>query len=812
MAEAQGAPRALPADSLRKLHLDKVDAPERVRALMERLRRHQVVLENGLDSAGRLRVAWVERVNSSSLRLRTEGIRSAHSPQFHLSFHLDGSRYSFACVPIGSVGETALEVKLPAAVYRAERRDLRRRRASAETALCFSADGVAVRGELQDSSEAGLGMALRAEDAARLGSEFPVRLLDRSGSPEKLFASVQHRSDDTSRRGWVRLGLRVSKTRAVELLRVDRRETILGGNLPAQGEIEPSKRSEASAGPQRVEIAEYKNAQGRPLRAIVDRAGASVGAPAVVIPPAWGRTKETLLGLAQVLVQAFEEVGKPLVVLRFDGSNRAGESFVAPEHCLPGREHLGFTFSEAISDIGATIDFLKTSADFRSSKVVLLTHSLGAIEARRAVATDSRIDAWISVVGMADLQSGLRAVSGGVDYAFGLSAGLAFGHQELAGVLADMDRTGTDALEHRLVFSEDAKQDMEDIRVPVTWIHGRYDAWVDLGRVQELLSVGDTSSRRLIEIPIGHRLRTSREAYETFQLATEEVSEILLGKRLRAIRVDHARIRRVARAETRRLRDDSGRLREFWKNYLLGRGERAGFELLTCTSNYQAFMAEQVKMLRPQRGQLLLDLGSGIGDFSLFLEREARSASSVDVISLDYVVPALRRARDRLRDAGRNPGPAICADLDPVSGQRVPLASSSLDGVLGSLILSYVQHPAGLMRELYDILRPGGRLVLSTLRRDADISRIYAEGIAELLPDRVREQLGIAHEAEFGRLQQQLLSEAARLLALEDVERFRFYDPGELRVLVESAGLVVDEVAFTFGDPPQAIVVSASRP
>ena len=78
---------------------------------------------------------------------------------------------------------------------------------------------------------------------------------------------------------------------------------------------------------------------------------------------------------------------------------------IEPEFREPGSEYLGFTFSQAVHDIRASIDYLATDFDARS--VVLATFSLSSIEARRAIATDysGRVGGWVSVVGPADLQS-----------------------------------------------------------------------------------------------------------------------------------------------------------------------------------------------------------------------------------------------------------------------------------------------------------------------------------------------------------------------------------------------------------------------
>ena len=566
-----------------------------------------------------------------------------------------------------------------------------------------------------------------------------------------------------------------------------------------------------------VELIEYPNGAGGMLRAIVSRTGDALGAPAVVIPPAWGKTKETLVVLAETLIRTFERAGEPLVVVRFDGTNRRGESSIDRENRAPGREYLAFTFSQAVRDITATFDYLESSPEFRCSGFVLVSFSLGSIEARRAIAIDKaeRVLGWISVVGMVDLQSGLRKVSGGVDYAYGRIRGVEFGHHELVGVVADMDHTGQDALDHGLVFAEDSRRDMAQIDIPVTWIHGRYDAWMDMWRVRDVLAAGDSSRRRLIEVSAGHQMRSSREALETFQLVAQQAAVMALGREVAPALIDLVAVEEIGRAERARTAAPRVDLRRFWRDYLLGRDLRIGFELMTSTTAYRELMVLQIEQLALAESDTVVDLGAGTGDFPLLTAAAPDCPAGLHIIQLDHVTEALARGMRRF-DSKRLPGSGmkvtwIAADLEVDAQKALPLASGSADAVLASLLISYVSRPEALLRDVRELLRPGGRLVLSTLRRDADISRIYVDGIAELPPDRVRDHFGAEASRDFHVLQRRFLNDAARLMHFEETGLFRFWDAGELVEMVKKAGFQNVRSERTFGTPPQAVVVSAER-
>src|SRR5262249_30745307 len=162
------------------------------------------------------------------------------------------------------------------------------------------------------------------------------------------------------------------------------------------------------------------------------------------------------------------------------------ESFNEPDCREQGKEHHRFTFSQGVDDILDVIAALDRLDEFRPSRFVLVTFSAASVDGRRAIALDEgrRICGWVSVVGSADLQSMMRVVSGGVDYVGGVERGVSFGKQEILGVEVDIDHAGRDALDHEMAFLDDSCRDMRSVQVPVTWIHGRHDAWMDLERVR----------------------------------------------------------------------------------------------------------------------------------------------------------------------------------------------------------------------------------------------------------------------------------------------------------------------------------------
>ncbi len=618
----------LASDSLRKLHRGAIQSPSDVHALLDEARRLGVELRNGVDHKSRRRTARVVDVNGRSLTLQAENIVAAGRPQIFFQFDIRSTRYFFASPPIESDSHGRLKMESPVAIYEAERRDLPRFRLAngdrprrvAVRRQC----GAQTEGWIRDWSYQGLGVSVPGDPEILQDHQLEVAFEDERGRGQHLFAAVRRSEDDPRQPGWLSLGLEVSSVPPAAPFPIERRKKILEQGLVqrawkrvalagAMATRLPSSRILSNKHEPEIEKVSYRNRAGQEICALVDRWGPKDRGTVVVIPPAWGRTKESFLALARTLVSTFERVGEPITVLRFDGTNRRGESYIDEDCRGAGNEYLRFRFSQAVEDITASVEFAKK--EFNPRRTIVVAFSLGAIEARRAVALDqgSNIDGWVSVVGMVDLQSGLRTVSGGVDFALGQSLGVEFGRHELVGVVADMDRTGRDAFEHGLVLFEDAKRDMARIDLPVTWIHGRFDSWMELDRVRALMAAGPAENRKLIEIPSGHQMRSSWEALETFQLISQEVGRMALGRELSPVNPDVVDLDRRTRAERSRRPKVQLDNREFWSDYLLGRDRSFGFELMSATSDYCELMNTQIELLALQSGQHVLDLGGGVG-------------------------------------------------------------------------------------------------------------------------------------------------------------------------------------------------------
>ena len=341
--------------------------------------------------------------------------------------------------------------------------------------------------------------------------------------------------------------------------------------------------------------------------------------PVVIVPPAFGKTKETLFGLALTLCENFQLLGQPLAVIRYDGIHKKGESHKAPEAAQPPYEMLNTNFTQGAEDIVTVLDWLRLNPKLKAGKVILLTFSFSALEARivlRDEANRRRIDYWIACMGTPEFRDLMVRVNCGLDFLEHYQLGIKLGVMPVLGNLVNVDPYVADGVANSVATLEQAREDMRHLDLPITWIYGQHDNWVKDEFIRDVMSVKADALREVISVPIGHNARTSKEGLRLFGTITSLIHRFLHGEMIQPILPSKKDMEVMRRAEMDRLPPRKLKNRNnYWKHYLVGDDSVLGYDVMAMSDDYQQLMRDQLEALELRPGDRLLDLGGGTGNF-----------------------------------------------------------------------------------------------------------------------------------------------------------------------------------------------------
>jgi demethylmenaquinone methyltransferase/2-methoxy-6-polyprenyl-1,4-benzoquinol methylase len=176
---------------------------------------------------------------------------------------------------------------------------------------------------------------------------------------------------------------------------------------------------------------------------------------------------------------------------------------------------------------------------------------------------------------------------------------------------------------------------------------------------------------------------------------------------------------------------------------------------------WKVFAAE-VCALRP--GHRVLDVAGGTGDLTLKLLQRVMPGGTV-VLS-DINASMLARGRDRLLDAGAAVPTVRC------DAERLPFVSDYFDCLTMGFGLRNVTRKGDALREMFRVLRPGGRLVVLEFSRvHKPLAAIYDAYSFTVIPWLGRAVTGDASSYRY-------LAESIRMHPAQ----------AELKLLIEAAG------------------------
>lgn len=249
----------------------------------------------------------------------------------------------------------------------------------------------------------------------------------------------------------------------------------------------------------------------------------------------------------------------------------------------------------------------------------------------------------------------------------------------------------------------------------------------------------------------------------------------------------------------------------FWKDYL------RRYNILESVGDYQEYLSLIGDCLEGLKGGMVyFDCGCGNGMFGawcvrdILLQENEKSGLPPVYFGLDLTQKGLSDASlkhfasevefgDERAELDLMYLQYDLDEIDPESpnGQLLPFADGSVDRICCSLLISYLKRPDFLLRELFRILKPGGKIVVSSMKPYCDLSVIYKDVVDESRQD---ETLQSARD---------LLSAAGAIKLKEEEGHYKFYEKKELVECVTVAGFNRVKVYRSFGD--QANLVCAEK-
>ena len=197
-------------------------------------------------------------------------------------------------------------------------------------------------------------------------------------------------------------------------------------------------------------------------------------------------------------------------------------------------------------------------------------------------------------------------------------------------------------------------------------------------------------------------------------------------------------------------------------------------------------------------GKTVLDIGCGLGGVDLLLVKEHGAGR---VAALDIEPKLIELAREKAADAG------LSGRIDYRLVKPGPLGfdHESFDIVFSYNAIIHIEDTAGLFADVYNVLRPGGRLVMSDWMRGSNPDASASERLWKLEgltvnPDTLEERLAVLTDAGFVDLTTRDRTQVIAKILREDYERLAGPLKAEMIALVGErqyrSGLEIRELMY----------------
>ena len=516
--------------------------------------------------------------------------------------------------------------------------------------------------------------------------------------------------------------------------------------------------------------------------------------PVVVLAPGYGETKRDYLTLAYYFAT------NGFHVIRYDHTNHVGES---------QGTHFDISLSSMKQDFQTVSQFVRQQ--WPQSPVIGVASSLASRVALKAEAEKPSLALLVLLVGIVDVQQSVATVHQEDVFANYLN-----GHiQDSANILGfNVGRHFLhDAITNKFSTLNTTLEDIQALETPVMYISAGKDTWIEETALATFKQSLISRASKWLDVPEAlHRLqenpKIARRTYRHIvQHCHENLGLFLLDSDIHE--PNRGDLGRQNRQEKLVLQQQSQTHvgQGFWSDYL------GNFQTVGTCQDYVQLLDHVFHALGPiTPGQRFLDAGCGNGNAGLFFLQSLQetttrprliSGDPIRYVGIDIVKAALGRAQFQMTQAYRsvqqsqpNQFPQVQMSWSQVDLQHsLPFGDNQFDRIVSNLVLGYVVDPQAVLRELFRVLAPGGRMVISNLKPNGDFSGIYHNLVSHAGQ---RNQKTEARE---------LLNNYGKIRQAEKEGQFRFFDHTEWRTTLDTLDCVHAGVYPTFANQAYLIVL-----
>jgi len=516
--------------------------------------------------------------------------------------------------------------------------------------------------------------------------------------------------------------------------------------------------------------------------------------PVVVLAPGFGETKRDYLTLAYYFAS------NGFQVIRYDHTNHVGES---------QGTHFDTSLSSMKQDFQSVIQL--ACQQWPQSPVIGVASSLASRVAIKAEAEKPSLALLVLPVGIVDVQQSVATVHQEDVIANYLNGQI----QDSANILGfNVGRHFLhDAIANRFSTLHTTLEDVQALKTPVMYISAGKDAWIDKKALAMFKHALDSHKTIWLDVPEAlHRLQENPKIARTTYRQIVQHCHAHFGFSSQDVYIhepNRVDLGRQNRQEKLGLQQQSHTHVEptFWTDYL------GNFQTVGTCQDYVQLLDHVFHALGPiTPGQQCLDVGCGNGNAGLYLlqslkEASARSQVMVDApigyVGIDVVREALGRAQHQMAQTYRSLMKSRTQHSSPVQmswaqvdlHHPLPFKDNQFDRIVSNLVLGYVADPQAVLRELFRVLAPGGRMVISNLKPNGDFSEIYHNLVS---------QIGQHHQKIEAR---ELLNNYGKIRQAEKEGKFHFFDHTEWRTALDRLDCLYARVYPTFANQAYLIVL-----